>query len=187
MSFRAFISVDLERFDEIEEYLTELKTIDPTIKVVDPAQIHLTLKFLGETEEGLIDKIKEAMVASVQGVEPFTLKLVGSGAFPSQNKIRVVWIGLEDILRLGTIASRLDESLAKLGVTREARPFAPHVTVARAKFEAPNPAIRQLIETKTAQVFGQQKVDRIRLKKSVLTKCGPRYSTVEEMVLSEQA
>ena len=88
MSSRAFISVDLDRFEAIQDYIEGLKTIDPTLKVVDPAQVHLTLKFLGDTDEDLVPKIKDAMFGSVQGIKPFGLKLVGSSSFPSLNKIQ---------------------------------------------------------------------------------------------------
>ena len=185
MSFRAFISVDLDRFEAIQDYIEGLKTIDPTLKVVDPAQVHLTLKFLGDTDEDLVPKIKDAMYGSVQGIKPFGLKLVGSSSFPSLNRIRVVWVGLEGVMDLGTIASRLDESLASLGIERKQDLFAPHVTVARAKVEAPNPGLRGLIEGRSNVEFGEQIVKCIRLKKSVLTKCGPKYSTVEEVPLNE--
>ena len=60
------------------------------------------------------------------------------------------------------------------GIEREARPFAPHVTVARAKVEAPNPGLRGLIEGRSKVEFGEQMVKSIRLKKSVLTKCGTK-------------
>jgi 2'-5' RNA ligase len=183
MSFRAFISIDLARIQEVEDLIASLKTADPTLKVVDPGQIHITLKFLGETAESKVPAIVEAMNGAAQGVEPFTVSLRGAGAFPSKNRMRVVWVGLNDTLPMGTMATRLDESLSQQGFERERRPFAPHLTVARAKVESSNPTVRQIIENNAQNDFGTIFVDRIRLKKSVLTKCGPQYSTVEEILL----
>jgi 2'-5' RNA ligase len=184
MSFRAFISIDLARIQEIEDYIVALKSADPTLKVVDPKQIHITLKFLGETPESKVPVIAEAMKEAAKGIEPFTVRLRGTGAFPSKNRIRVIWVGMNDILPMGTMATRLDELLSQQGFERERRPFAPHLTVARTKVESPNPSIRQIMENNAESDFGTIFVDRIRLKKSVLTQCGPRYSTVEEVVLS---
>jgi 2'-5' RNA ligase len=183
MSFRAFISIDLARIQEVEDLIASLKTADPTLKVVDPGQIHITLKFLGETAESKVPTIVEAMNGAAQGIEPFTVSLRGAGAFPSKNRMRVVWVGLNDTLPMGTMATRLDESLSQQGFERERRPFAPHLTVARAKVESSNPTVRQIIENNAQNDFGTIFVDRIRLKKSVLTKCGPQYSTVEEILL----
>ena len=104
------------------------------------------------------------------------------GAFPSKNRIRVVWVGMNDILPMGTMATRLDESLSAQGFERERRPFAPHLTVARTKVESSHPAVRQVLENHAQSDFGTIFVDRIRLKKSVLTQCGPQYSTIEEIV-----
>ncbi|MBI0584675.1 MAG: RNA 2',3'-cyclic phosphodiesterase [Methanomassiliicoccus sp.] len=183
MTFRAFISVDLARIPEIEDLIVALKTADPTLKVVDPGQIHVTLKFLGDTSEDRIEGIAAAMTEAAEGVSPFQVALKGTGAFPSRNRIRVVWVGMNDTLPLATIANRLDESLSQMGIEREKRPFAPHLTVARSRTEGPNPVIRQLLENRAQSDFGLFHVDRIRLKKSVLTKCGPQYSTVEEVPL----
>lgn len=183
MTVRAFISVDLERDERIEAFAAELKSADPTLKVVDPSQIHVTLKFLGDTDETDLPKITDIMREAVKGVPPFTIALRGAGAFPSKNRIRVVWVGMNDTLPMATIAGRLDEGLAKLGVAREARPFAPHLTIARTRAEGPHPVVRQLIENKVEADMGTQPVAGVRLKKSVLTQCGPQYFTLAEASL----
>lgn len=183
MSFRAFISIDLARMREVEDLISSLKNADPTLKVVDPGQIHITLKFLGEMPESKVESITEAMRDAAQGIEPFTVPLKGVGAFPSKNRIRVVWIGMNDTLPMATMATRLDESLSGQGFERERRRFAPHITVARTRAEMPSPSVRQVIENNAQGDFGTIYVDRIRLKKSVLTQCGPQYSTVEEVEL----
>jgi 2'-5' RNA ligase len=183
MSFRAFISIDLPRLMEIEDFIIELKTADPTFKVVDPTLIHITLKFLGDTDESKVKAIGKALSKAAEGIAPFEVQLIGAGAFPSQNRIRVVWVGMNATLPLVTMATRLDEDLADLGIERERRPFAPHLTVARARGERPSPAVRQVIENHLHSEFGVFRVDCIRLKKSILTRCGPEYTTVEEALL----
>jgi 2'-5' RNA ligase len=185
MTFRAFISVDLARQKEIEDYIIDLKNADPTLKVVDPSQIHITLKFLGDTNESLIPKIADEMRKAAEGVQPFELRFKGSDAFPSKNRIRVIWVGMNDALPMATMATRLDEGLSALGFERERRPFAPHLTVARTKVEGSSPVVRKLIENRSALDMGSQRIEAIRLKKSVLTQCGPQYSTVEEVKLAK--
>jgi RNA 2',3'-cyclic 3'-phosphodiesterase len=183
MSFRAFISVDIAVTESVRDMIHDLKVAGPDLKVVDPSRIHVTLKFLGETKEEMVDPILAVMSATTMGVRPFTMILRGTGAFPSKNRIRVVWLGMDDALPLGTIASRLDEGLAALGMEREKRPFAPHLTVARTRQEVPRPSVRKVIEDHAQTEFGRFEVDRIRLKRSVLAPAGPRYSTVGEVIL----
>lgn len=184
MTIRAFISVDLAREQRIEDFAAELKNADPTLKVVDPGQIHVTLKFLGDTDEKLVSRLAEAMRDAAQGVGPFTIRFKGASSFPGRSRIRVIWVGMNDALPMATMAGRLDESLTELGFSREARAFAPHLTVARAKVETSNATLRQIIENHAEDDFGEQRVDRIQLKKSVLTRCGPQYTTLEEIVLN---
>ena len=183
MTVRAFISVDLDRNERIMEFATALKGAEPTLKVVDPSLIHITLKFLGETDERNLPAIAEVLREAAKGISPFTISFKGAGAFPSMNRIRVVWVGVNDVLPLATIAGRLDERLSDLGITREARPFAPHITLARARSDAPHPVLRQIIHDRDEVDFGTQEVKAVRLKKSILTRCGPEYHTIEEVVL----
>ncbi len=186
MTVRAFIAVDLERNERIVDFAAALKSAEPTLKVVDPSLMHITLKFLGETDEAKLDAIADVVREAARGVPPFTITFKGAGAFPSLNKIRVAWVGVNDVLPMATIAGRLDERLADLGVEREARPFAPHLTLARARSDAPHPALRQVISDRDGMEFGSQVINAIRLKKSVLTRCGPEYHTLQEVLLSEQ-
>lgn len=184
MTVRAFISVDLDRNENIVEFASALKRAEPTLKVVDPGQIHITLKFLGETDEKKVPAIGDVLREAARGIPPFTISFKGAGAFPSMNRIRVIWVGVNDVLPLATIAGRLDERLADLGITREAHPFAPHITIARARSDAPHPALRQIIHDRKDMEFGVQEIKTIRLKRSILTRCGPEYHTLEEVTLS---
>ena len=185
MKLRTFISIDLDKSEKIVDFATVLRDAEPTLKLVDPSQIHITLKFLGSTDEDLIPAIGEIMHDAVKGISPFTISLRSVGAFPSMNRIRVIWIGVNDILPLATIAGRLDEKLADLGITRESRPFAPHITLARARSDAPNPVLRQIIHDRKDVDFGTQEVKSIRLEQSILTRCGPEYVLLDEAAFTE--
>jgi 2'-5' RNA ligase len=183
LAFRAFISVDLPELDAIKALAEELRRTGAALKLVDPARIHLTLKFLGPTEESLVPKIVEVMRQSVAGVRPFTVRLVGTGAFPNLNRINVLWVGMEGADPLVEIARRLEAGTETLGYPKEGRDFSPHVTIARVKDRRGLDAVRRVLEAHARDAFGQVLVDRIRLKKSILTPTGPVYSTVEEVPL----
>ena len=184
MSFRAFISVDVEASDKLWEFEERIRNCNASLKMVDMGNIHLTLKFLGETDEGLVDSIAEIMALSVEGIEPFTMGLRGTGAFPNENYMKVVWVGLENTEALATIARTLERELSKLGFKREKRGFRPHITVARVKGPKNKSRLAGVLREYRDDVFGSQTVECIRLKKSVLSREGPTYTTVKEVKFS---
>ena len=184
MKFRAFLAVDLDGGSVADKVLTELKTSGADIKLVETRNLHLTLKFLGDTEESRIPDIRSAMEESVQGVLPFELRFRGLGVFPNQNYIRVVWIGLDGAEPLALIAERLDEALAKSGFGKEGK-FSPHLTVARVRSPRNRDRLTGLLRERQSDDFGKMTVDKIALKKSVLSSAGPTYTTVEEATLGE--
>lgn len=185
MSFRAFISMDVGVHPKIVGFSQELRRYGSSLKVIDPNIIHLTLKFLGETDEALIPRIREAMEKSVDGVAPMSVRFKGVGAFPSMSRIRVIWIGLEGGENMSLIARRLDDELSILGFKREERPFMPHITLARTREGGSAGFARELLEISGNEEFGEQLMDTLRLKKSVLSPKGPTYSIVEEVRLSD--
>jgi 2'-5' RNA ligase len=186
MKFRAFIAVEIGELPELRPFYSELKKLEPGMKVVDLGHLHVTLKFLGDTEESLVPKLNELMRLASSGIAPFTVRLHGSGTFPPKGNARVVWVGLEGTEPLAIIASRLEGSLQELGFEPEGRAFQPHLTMARVKDpRASGPAIG-LAEKFVACYFGSVNLDRILLKKSVLGPRGPTYTTVITSPLAYQ-
>jgi RNA 2',3'-cyclic 3'-phosphodiesterase len=183
LSFRAFISADIEPCGSLVALLDQLRQARADLKVVKAANRHVTLKFLGDTDEGAVDQITDRMRGSVEGIGPFTVRLEGIGAFPSMSNIRVVWIGMNDGRPLAEMAARLDRSLEVMGLERDRKGFKPHLTVARARSERGLEAVQELIATNPATDFGEYRIDRISLKKSVLTPKGPLYTNVTHVML----
>jgi len=183
MSFRAFISVDLNVGQALRDVCDELRGTKASLKVVNPSIMHITLKFLGDIDEAKVPDIARIIRSSAEGVEPFQFKLNGMGAFPNRNRIKVVWVGIPNPGAMVILADRLDEGLASLGFERERREFKPHLTVARARGPKGMDDVQDIMRRRGNQDFGSQSVDSIRLKKSVLGPKGPTYHTVEEIPL----
>lgn len=186
MTFRAFISADIMPGGELVSLLRELQGTGAGLKVVRPELMHITLKFLGDTDEAMVDGIAASMEEAARAIAPFRLTLKGMGAFPSMSNIRVVWVGMEGGQALQQVASRLEELLAAKGFARDSKGFKPHLTVARAKDGGGTTRVHETIRQNAATVFGEHLVDRILLKKSVLGPRGPTYSVVREVMLSGQ-
>lgn len=185
MSFRGFIAADMEPGEELIGVLRDMRRSGADLKVVRPELMHITLKFLGDTGEELVEEISSRIEAAVHGVEPFSVRLVGMGAFPSMSNVRVVWVGMEDGQMLADIAQRLDSSLRELGFERDSKGFKAHLTLARAKSPRGMAQIQTIIRDRAATDFGVFRVDSIKLKKSVLSPQGPTYHTLREIGLGQ--
>ena len=186
MKFRAFIAVEMGDLPDLGRFHSELKVLGPGVKTVDLSHLHVTLKFLGDTEESLVPKLNEIMSLASSGIAPFTVRLHGSGTFPPKGSARVVWVGLEGTEPLAIIASRLEASLQELELEPEGRAFKPHLTLARVKDPRASSSVILLAENYAIADFGSVNVDRILLKKSVLGPRGPTYTTMITSPLAYQ-
>ena len=183
VSFRAFIAADLPPIPSLHALVRDLREASRDLKVVSPDHLHLTLKFLGDTEEGLVPEIVSAIREAAAGVPPFVIRVRGTGAFPNLARPRVLWVGIEGGEPLGRMARTLNEGLANLGFEREARGWSPHVTLARVRGGRDMDRVKALLQTRVREAFAEVRIEDIRLKKSVLKPQGPEYSTVEAVRL----
>jgi 2'-5' RNA ligase len=180
MSFRAFIALDIGERIDWSALRGELAGADRSLKLVRPEQLHATLRFLGDVDEGLVGPIEGVMRSAVEGVAPFTVTFAGAGAFPSARKARVVWIGMRGAGALELVAASLERGVVALGLPPEGRAFKPHVTCARARGGRPISRLEPLLGRWAQTEFGPMEVASIALKRSVLTPTGPIYDTVLE-------
>jgi RNA 2',3'-cyclic 3'-phosphodiesterase len=181
--FRGFIAIDLGSFPKLIEFENEIKKTGADVKLVDPKIVHITLKFLGDTDENLVEKIEEIMKNSVEEIKPFEMQLVGTGVFPDQKYMRVAWIGIKNGEQIGKIANKIEEQVSKLGFEKENREFSAHLTIGRIRSAKNKEKLLQVIENYKDTNFGNYKIDSIKLKKSELTPKGPIYTTLKEVKL----
>ncbi len=182
-TFRGFIAIDINVASTIVEFEKEIKKTGADVKLVEPQNIHITLKFLGDVEKTLIDEIEQIMNDAVKEIKPFTIKLKGTGVFPNQNYARIIWIGINEAQIIETIVKTIDEYLSKLGFKKEKRGFSPHLTIARVKSAKNKQRLLETIEKYTNVEFSIQEVNSIKLMKSDLTSAGPIYTTIKDVTL----
>lgn len=117
------------------------------LRWVRPEGIHVTLKFLGETDAARLPAIRSALATAVPDPLSIALQLSGVGSFGGRGSLRVVWVGLTgDLPPLSLLARTVDGAMAALGFDRERRPFAPHLTLARVREEVLPPARARLAD-----------------------------------------
>ena len=116
--------------------LSLLRSGVPGAKWVDPGNLHLTLRFIGETDEAVAADINDALARL--RARRFTLQLAGTGVFG--DRPRSLWVGVERNPELVALRDKIEQALIRAGLAPEPRKFAPHVTLARLH----NPALDQL-------------------------------------------
>jgi 2'-5' RNA ligase len=150
---------------------------DRLMKAVDPAHMHLTLVFLGETAPRTVPAIVDRLSTDID-MRPFEAEYQGLGVFPPSGAPRILWLGVgqggSEIIRLQREAA---SRLAGLGVTLERRPFHPHLTLARWRSSRATDRERALSAESRATV-ARVNVDHLTLYQSRLSPAGPAYTAL---------
>ena len=188
-TIRSFIAVELERplQEALHRVQERLQGCQPDVKWVSPANIHLTLKFLGEVPSTTIQDIIKQLPAFVAGIPPFKLTLCTVGAFPRISQPRVIWAGgsedrAQSMLRL---AEAIEKGTKPLGFQRGKKKFTAHVTLGRVRSTK---NIKPLAEMLTHCVIPDgltQTVQSVSLFKSTLTPQGPIYDVLSTAALPD--
>jgi 2'-5' RNA ligase len=185
---RLFVAVlitdDLKR--RAAEVQDDLRRAAVGVKWVEPANFHITMKFLGGVDESRVDVISGALESVVGGVEPFDVSLAGAGAFPNLSRPQVVWIGVKDgTQHLRPLAEAIEAVLEPEGFPREDRKFKAHITIGRVRDSRKCGALPDVLRVHEGDEFGSFSVDRIALMKSELRKEGPIYTVLREFVFPQ--
>lgn len=143
---RAFIAIDLP--DDIklrlEKVIRVLRRSHLRLSLVNPENLHMTLKFLGEIDSEQAVPIGQRLDIIARQQEVFSLSLTDFGFFPPRGTPRVLYVGTNQQQRLTELARQLDEQLAPMGFPSTDR-FTPHITISRIKDNVVSEQIEILI------------------------------------------
>jgi RNA 2',3'-cyclic 3'-phosphodiesterase len=180
---RCFLAVELPVLlqDAIRSAISDARGAIGTelVRWIPVQNIHLTLKFLGDTAPSSQVQIEAALRAEVPQYKPFTVELQGLGAFPSVKRARVLWIGLNAPASLASLQHELDVATRRLGYVSEEREFSPHLTIGRVRQNASTAhlqRIRDVLERTSMGRLGTLAVEAVHLYKSELLPSGSVYS-----------
>ncbi|HXL23721.1 MAG TPA: RNA 2',3'-cyclic phosphodiesterase [Candidatus Dormibacteraeota bacterium] len=177
---RLFVALEIpaEVRTVLAALIGEFRGLAPQVKWVRAENLHLTLKFIGETESAKLDAIRAAL-AEVRSSYALAMLVQGLGFFPDDQRPRVLWAGTRAPDHLAQLAMDTDAVLASLGFPREGRPLAPHLTLARlAGTRLPEP-LREAIQRDAARAFGAWQASEFHLMESRLKPAGAEYTTVQ--------
>ena len=184
---RAFIAIDIG--DNVREKLVQAqdkiaRTKAAKIKFVEPENLHITLKFLGEITEEQAKEISEILGKIAKKYKKHEVKVKGIGVFPNYSYVRVIWAGVEGDQIIKSMANDIERELRKLGFKRD-KDFIAHVTIGRVKFVKDKVELMLTLRELANEDFGIFTVDVIELKKSTLTPKGPIYETIARFELKD--
>ncbi len=185
--WRVFCAIELPRQTRLRllSHIEKLQARVPELRASwsRESNIHLTLKFLGETPHQLVWKFDSALTRAIKGISAFPILISGCGVFPRPRDPRVLWVGISDPERqLVNLQSRIEAESEQEGFAREARQFHPHLTLARLRTRE---GAREIARAHEELQFAPEEipVNEVLLIRSELSSQGSRYSTISKHVL----
>ena len=141
----------------------------PDARWTAPDNLHLTLRFIGEVENGVADDLDAALGGI--GASGFDLTLSGVGHFGKADAARILWAGVEPSEPLNHLQAKIEAAVVRAGLPAEQRRFSPHVTLARLK-RAPGPRVEQFVADHDDFRAAPIEIDRFTLFSSFLSSSG---------------
>jgi RNA 2',3'-cyclic 3'-phosphodiesterase len=182
---RLFVAIELPDSwrDAAREARATIETALPDARLlrwVDPDLMHLTLRFLGEVDEGPVETLRERL----DEIAPFDVAIAGGtpGTFGPPRRTQVVWLGVGgDVARLEAVAREVEAAAVAAGLPPDERTFRPHVTLARVRREA-TPAQREAVARAVGALDlglpAPSNVSEVALVRSHLIPRGPHYEVL---------
>jgi 2'-5' RNA ligase len=180
---RAFIAIDLS--PEIQNKLDEIvlalrqRMVDAPVRWVPAGNIHLTLKFLGDVSLVNLEMLKNILTSQASANRAFEVRVGDLGAFPSANRPRVLWVGVNAPPELGALQYAIEKETTRLGYAREEREFSPHLTLGRVARNASTGDTRRIsnvLSTYKVGFLGAVRVSAVHLYRSDLRPDGAVYT-----------
>lgn len=182
---RLFAAIKINPSEEFVQTYYNLKTNlrNDKIKWVDINNIHITLKFLGETQEDRIPEIAKKLKAIAENHSKLTLHIKDTNIFGSSYKPRVIWFGIEENEKLLTLAADVLNKMDDIGFKQDRQNFVPHLSIARIKFIDDKNRFQQVIDKYKFTDIQKQEVSGFNLYESILKPQGPEYKVIERFKL----
>ncbi len=184
LALNCSIAVTRRIADEVAIRKAPMKVAGLEVAWVPAANYHLTLKFLGPTEEEVFDAVSSVVTRALEGSPPVMLRAVGLSAFPTVHQPKILWAGLDGGQPLLTLQSTLETELDALGFAKEERSFHPHVTIGRVKNDPPS---FEATRWQSDKEFGLTTVSEIVLYESRTYQSGAEYVALKRYPFGEIA
>lgn len=178
---RLFAAIKIQPDEQFTDTYTHLKqALDHNIiKWADIQNIHITLKFIGETVPEELPAIQSALAKAVEGISPFELQIAKTGIFGSRYNPKVIWIGIDHNPMLLKLVKNVEQNLEEVGIIGDRQNFVPHLTIGRIREIRDKNHFQQLIDCFKDISLQKQSVIGFDLYESILQREGPIHTVVE--------
>lgn len=182
---RIFIAIKVEAGETLFKVVSSLKSglSNEGIKWTSLDNIHLTLAFLGDTEENMIELISSKMKERCGGSGDFEIIIRGTGVFKNLSDPRVIWTGIEQSEKLKMLNNSVIIGLDESGTKIENRPFIPHLTLGRIKYLNDKMALKKLMDKYKDMEIQKVPVNEIIIYESILRQTGSIYNPITKIRL----
>jgi RNA 2',3'-cyclic 3'-phosphodiesterase len=183
MDLRCFIAVEIPDMIKktIGDVINALRKAGADVKWVSHENIHITLKFLGSTDESLIGAIRASLIQKMASYSSFVCRISGTGYFPAGRYPKVIWIGVEQPGDMFGLQKDVEKEMIEFGFPEEDRPFSPHLTIGRVRSEKRTEELLKIIDEFRTVGFGELEIKGITLMKSELKPVGAQYYSLAEI------
>jgi RNA 2',3'-cyclic 3'-phosphodiesterase len=175
---RIFIAIKVEPSERLLSLVSTLRSAlkDEPIKWTSMGNIHITLAFLGDTDEDKISGIEDMLKEKCGGTGTFELVLSGTGVFRNPEDPRIIWTGIGPSANLTHLNIDVMNGLKEMGIKMEDRPYNPHLTIGRIKHLKDRDLLKSLIERFHNSEIQIVPVNEVILYESILKQTGPVYT-----------
>lgn len=182
---RIFIAIKVEPEKSFLSLSLSFKTglSKESIKWINVDNVHVTLAFLGNTEESVIQQLILMLHEKCKGISPFELKMKGIGVFKNFADPKIIWTGVEQSEKLSGLYNNILSGLKDLNINMDDKPFNPHITLGRIKHLSDKESFRKIVEQYRDTEIQTIPVNEVILYESVLYPTGPVYKPIMKTAL----
>jgi 2'-5' RNA ligase len=182
---RIFIAVKIVPGVTLLKMISTFKVglANESVKWTNPENIHITLAFLGDTDERQIIQICSMLKDKCKGSGEFDLLIKGTGIFRNLGDPRVIWTGIEPSVNLIDLYNLIKSGLNEEGFRLEDRPFNPHLTLGRIKYLKDKEFLKMLLDRYQFTEIQKVPVNEVILYESILLPSGPVYKPLSKIGL----
>lgn len=189
METRCFLAIEVN--DHVKVHVKELqgrvKDCEADVKLIEPENLHFTVKFLGNLDQTMITTVIDALTPPLEGEFTSKVSIQGVGFFGPSSSPRIIWAGVSAgkpyITRLfGIISDKIND----LGLKTDEKEQIPHITIGRVRSDKNINKLKEIISKESEAFFGETEITAVKLKASRLTPSGPEYSDVHVFPLKRR-
>lgn len=182
---RTFIAIKIPFTKNISEIYQHIKVglKDEKVKWVEDRNLHITILFLGNTDEGNIGKICDKLLLSLKDFRSFLLPVAGIGVFKNVYNPKAIWIGVEESKNLKELYEVIADVITSIKFEVQKKDFKPHITIGRTKFIKNKINLKNLIDNFKEKEIDQIKISEIYYYESILTSKGSVYNVIQKINL----